>query len=57
MDKDMATLRRIKYRFSKFLGLIPLIDMKPFNFLKIPPLRKKEDKVKLEEIFEEATQN
>lgn len=52
MDTNMIVLMRIRYKFSEFLDLVPLIDMKRFNILYIPLFGKKKNKVKIEEVFE-----
>lgn len=58
MDKDIIILRRIRYRFSKILEPVPLKDMKTFKILSIPPVRKdRKEKIKIEEVTEEAQEN
>ena len=51
MDKDIVTLRRLKYRFNKLLNPLPIRDEKTYNILNIPPVRKpKPKKMKVEEV-------
>ena len=51
MDKDVVTLRRLRYRFNKLLDPLPIRDAKTYNILNIPPVRKpKLEKMKIEEV-------
>lgn len=40
MDKDLITLRRLRYRLSMMLEPVPMHDIKAYNILNIPPWRK-----------------
>ena len=51
MDKDVVTLKRLRYKFNKLLDPLPITDEKTYNILKIPPVRKpKPKKMKIEEV-------
>ncbi|MCO5603968.1 hypothetical protein L7F22_058125 [Adiantum nelumboides] len=54
MDKDMITLRRLRYRFSNMLEPLPMHDLKAYNILNIPPWRTpKEPKLGVVDVTEE----
>ena len=50
MDKDLITLRRVRYRFSKLLEPLPFNDIKQYNILNIPPWRKPKEQADKEEL-------